>query len=804
MSGGVPSWLERLHQQLFNHPRRAALALGLLGGVAGAICAGARIEQDVGALLPDGPGSPREAARLLGEFGALNTLLIDLEVPGAGRDRLAEQGAALAERLRRSGDFEEVYTGPSTQELLALGKILFPHRLHLLADPAAELRRRLEPARLEASLSRLKAQLTSPQALALKRELLADPLALNADLVAGFSRMGGRVSPYRGQLLSEDGRHLLLVTTPREPALNIRASERLLRRLEAEGARIPPGPQGAAVLRAVGGPRFATESAGAIHRDVMLTLVTSALGLGVLFWARFRGLHLLLLTGLPLGAGVLGGFTAVALAQGSLHAMSLGFGSVLVGVAVDYPLHLLNAASAQEYPPWERMSRALRETWRPMWLGFGTSVLAFGALFLSRFPALRELALFAGAGISCAFAATLLIFPPLIARWPPRSWSGVPTWMAQVRGKSLGPRWAWAVSAALLGTSLASARALRFDGDLRNLDAQRPETTAEYQDVLARFGLGDAGSLVVVRGRTPEEALARNDAVAKQLSLAAERGEVSEVRSLGTFLPARSTQQERAQRLAALDLPAARARLADAAERAGFTRGAFDGFWAEVDAVARGEVPPLGGEGWAGTPIEALKRRFLRCGSNGCLAVTSLRVGAPGRLQSLPPGATLLDAGVLAERTLAQLPKQLALLCGAGLAFNLLLLALVYRSVRWALAACLPCCLGLLLTLGSLAALGIPLNLVSASALVLVLGCGVDYGIFVLEELSGSASHSAVESTGVMLAAVTTLAGFGTLVLASHRALQSLGAAVGLGIVVTAGTSIFLLPGLFPALRGSR
>ena len=35
------------------------------------------VEQDIGAMLPEGPGSPREAAKLLEEFGALNVLLLD-------------------------------------------------------------------------------------------------------------------------------------------------------------------------------------------------------------------------------------------------------------------------------------------------------------------------------------------------------------------------------------------------------------------------------------------------------------------------------------------------------------------------------------------------------------------------------------------------------------------------------------------------------------------------------------------------------------------------------------------------------
>ncbi|HXN40433.1 MAG TPA: hypothetical protein VN918_01500, partial [Myxococcaceae bacterium] len=87
---------------------------------------GATAEQDIGAMLPDGPGSPREAAHLLNEFGALNTLLLDLEVPGATADQLAERGAQLQQRLRQSGLFAEVFSGPSTEELMRLAEVILP------------------------------------------------------------------------------------------------------------------------------------------------------------------------------------------------------------------------------------------------------------------------------------------------------------------------------------------------------------------------------------------------------------------------------------------------------------------------------------------------------------------------------------------------------------------------------------------------------------------------------------------------------------------------------------------------------
>ncbi|MCI0569707.1 MAG: MMPL family transporter [Myxococcaceae bacterium] len=801
----VRALLHRWHRAMAARPAWTLGATGLLLVLLGLLCSRVTLEKDVGALLPDGPGSPREAARLLGEFGALNTLVLDLEVPGTTRDELAERGAQLADRLRRSGAFSEVYTGPSTRQMLAVGRVVLPRRLYLLPDPAAELERRLEPSRLKESLTALRAQLASPQAFAMKGELLKDPLGLNRELLGSLGGMAGDVEVHRGQLLSRDGKHLLLATTPRQSALDTHASAALLVALAQEEAQLAPGPGGPAVLRAVGGPRFATESAASVRFDVVLTMLTSAAALLALFFARFRSLRLLLLASLPLGFGMLCGIGATVLLQGHIHALNLAFGAVLIGVAIDYPIHLLNSASVHGAEPLERMARGLEDTWRSMWLGYGTTVFAFAALYASSFPGLRELAVFGGAGLTAAFVATLVLLPPLCARWGPKTLPGIPTWMPGLQQRSLGPWLASAFTLVLLVGSVVAVRSLKFDGELRNLDAQRPETLAEYEEVLARFGLRSSGSLIITRGRSAEEALRRNDAVAEALRGLEEGAKGSAPGGIGSILPALSTQAERARRLATLDVPAARARLAEVATGAGFSSTAFDGFWQEVEAVRDGEVPPLEAKDLEGTALEPLLQRLLRCTPAGCIAVTPLQSATPAQAEalsrSLPEGALLLDGGTFAARAVAELPRQLMLLSGLGLLLNTVLLGFAYRSLRLALVACLPCCLGMLGTTALLALLDIPLNLVSASALVLVLGCGVDYGIFVLQQLSGSEPTSPVESTGVLLASITTLAGFGTLVLASHRALQSLGVAVGLGILISAAAALFLLPGLTQALH---
>ena len=796
------------HRWAAPRPGFVLLLCLVFAAVALAVNHRATSEQDMAALLPGGPGSPREAAELLREFGTLNTLLVDLEVPGADAALLAQRGTDLTLSLRGSGLFAEVYTGPGSEELRALGGALLPHRLELLSDPARVIAERLNPAILPARLVMVKSQLGAPQAMLMKGELLKDPLGLDADLFGALQRMAGEVESYRGQLLSKDHRHVLLVTTPRVAALDTQASQRLLDELHRLGAQLPPGPAGPVILRAVGGPRFAAESAAAVKRDVVLTIFTSVLMLMALFFLRFRNLGLLVLVSIPIGLGVLGGLVTVILVQGHFHALTLGFGAVLIGVAVDYPIYLLNAASVQEGTSLEHLEGALRETGRALWLGFITTFFGFMTLLASKFPGLRELALFAGAGIATAFAVTIFLLVPLAARFGPRRWRPVPTWISSLRARPLRPGLAVAVTVLWVVASGVMLPRLRYDGELRHLDAQRPETLAEFDAVGHRFGLQGAEALVVSKGASEEEALVRNDAVAVVMAAAQARGEVTGVRGIASFLPAASTQRAREKALAGLDVSQGRALLAKAAEDAGFTPTAFDGFWSELASVSGGTRVPLTRKDFEGTSLGTLIGRLMRCGPLGCIAVTSFTPRSASDAlalgSSLPQGATLLDGGALAANIIADLPKQLALLSGLGLLVSVAILTLAFRSLRLALFACLPCSLGLLATLGTLAATGVPLNLVSGSALVLVLGCGVDYGIFVLQEVTGRASGSGVESMGVVLAAASTLAGFGTLVLASHQALHSLGAAVGLGVFASAVSALFLLPGLYRALTVTR
>jgi len=144
----------------------------------------------------------------------------------------------------------------------------------------------------------------------------------------------------------------------------------------------------------------------------------------------------------------------------------------------------------------------------------------------------------------------------------------------------------------------------------------------------------------------------------------------------------------------------------------------------------------------------------------------------------------------------------------AGLyALGVIVLVLLadFRNVRHALIAVAPLALGLLLSLGVLGLCGLPLNPANMIALPLILGVGVDNGVHVLHDYllrrrEGQATISRAIGRGVLIKALTTMIGFGTLMVSSHRGLFGLGFILTLGVGCCMLTALVLLPAVLRLL----
>ncbi|MGL6194707.1 MAG: MMPL family transporter, partial [Thermoguttaceae bacterium] len=130
-----------------------------------------------------------------------------------------------------------------------------------------------------------------------------------------------------------------------------------------------------------------------------------------------------------------------------------------------------------------------------------------------------------------------------------------------------------------------------------------------------------------------------------------------------------------------------------------------------------------------------------------------------------------------------------------------------FRSIRDMILSLIPMLCGMVQALGILGLLEIPLNPANMIAIPLILGIGVDYGVHVVHDFrqqSGKYRLSASTASSILITSLTTIIGFGSLMIASHRGLQSLGRVLVIGMSCSLFCSIVLLPALLTLLTRKR
>ena len=120
-----------------------------------------------------------------------------------------------------------------------------------------------------------------------------------------------------------------------------------------------------------------------------------------------------------------------------------------------------------------------------------------------------------------------------------------------------------------------------------------------------------------------------------------------------------------------------------------------------------------------------------------------------------------------------------------------LIICLVSQREKLILAF-LPVLAGILVMSAIMSIIGIKVNLFNMVATILVIGLAVDYGIFIVCTC-GKAPDNAT-CNAVLVSGLTTFVGFGSLIIARHPAMHSIGITVAAGIIPSLLCALTLLP----------
>lgn len=845
--GRLASFARRRYRAIFaGFAVAVAVSLGLISRL--------ELDTDLLALLPQDDPVVATFRDTMERFGSIDYMLVVVRVP-EGEVLAPYQTFAdrLAERLRALEEVEEVeHRLGETDELLAE---LFPKAALFLDErERAAVAGRLTDEGIRARVAEMRRLASTPQGGAAERLLALDPFGL-ADVFlerVDASRGAIGVDWASGYYVSRDHRLLLLLVKPTRPPQDVDFDQRLAAATEtaAEATRaewpetlgfgtldealaegFPPPPEvalGGSYLTALDDARF-------IVRDAVLGIATSLVGVLLLVLVAFRRFGPLLFAAAPLACGLIFTFAFASLVMGTLSTATSGTAALLIGLGVDFVI-----VSYGRYVEERRRGAGIEQalatmsgsSGRAVVVGAVTTAATFGAFLVTDFTGLRQMGLLTGAGILLCLVSVLLLMPALIA-WREdrhRAKDSRPRLYFHDFGTQRLVRLATRRRKAVIGAALAvTAVALFFALRLEFQDStttMRPSGNRGIEvarEVGQRFGTGFDYMMLVATGDSREDAIALAGRAAEEAEALVEDGTFYRLSAVTSLIPPPRRQAEvldwlERERNDALDVgrieDTFRAALAEEGLRAEhFAPGL------ELLRAAVSPSRPLSADDLAEHPqTRQLLDRFLQPTGDGRWQSIVYLYPPDNRWRREPPPAAvalaerlgpdvaLTGTNVLNQRVRGTVRRDAWTAGLLGLGLVVLLVYLDFHRLRLTLISLLPLIVGIVWMLGAMALLGIELNFMNVFVTTMVIGIGVDYGLHVVhryrEERAGGGGGAAVEAglveTGnaVVVAALSTIVGFGSLSTSHYPGLRSIGLVAILGAGFTALVAITLLPAL--------
>jgi predicted exporter len=667
--------------------------------------------------------------------------------------------------------------GPLTDERDWLA-LFQPHRLNLLTPQAeANLRSRSKQYWTDIALAKLYSPFAGLQPGAWRD----DPFGL----FSGWIQARAQETPVRprdGRLFVSDGQrqYVVMPFTLRVPAFSMEAQEAVMPLLEQ--ARQAAQKAVAQVEVVAAGVILYAAAAGEQARWEVSTIgFGSIFGIIVLMWVTFHSPKPIALIMLSISIGCLGALSVCWLLFERVHLLTLVFGASLIGGAQDYGTYYLCnriAPDTQPFDSWQLLRRLLPA----LVLMLVTTVIGYMGLALTPFPGLRQMAVFSSLGLIFAWLTVVFWFPVLVRTGILKSTPVAQWWAVSLerwpllRRRRPSP---WAAGLFVAGTVFGFSR-LGVQDDIRLLQ-NPPKNLINDQIKLSKLLDTPApAQFYVVRGTTPEVVLQREEMLKQRLDPLIEKHIISGYHALSNWVPSARTQ---AVRRDLID----RTLLNDSGSlEALATRIGENGKWvAATRAHLLASALPLAPDDFLKTPAsEPWRHLWLGQIDGGWASIVALRGLTPTGLPRLQhtdigvEGVQWVDKVGEISHVLGRYRKTMGWLVLFSYLVVYGLLYPRYRSATWRVLA--PTALASVATLALLGMAGQNLQLFHVLALMLLLGVGVDYGIFLHEHLSRS---EPIAWLAVGLSALSTLLSFGLLSLSQTPALQAFGLTMLIGTV---------------------
>ncbi len=631
----------------------------------------------------------------------------------------------------------------------------------------------------------------------------------------------------------------LLYATPVLDFTRLQPAKPGIRALRAEIEKLNGKYGGRVDAYVTGDPALRVEELEAVTTGIGLSFLLSFILVSFLLITAYRSLPIAIITliGLLITLATTSAFAAAFI--GELNLVSVAFTVLLVGLGLDFAIHLLlhiEERRAGGQTTADALKGALHEVGPAMALAAPTTALAFLSFVPTKFDGIAQLGIIAGIGVMIAFLVSVTFLPAVLSMFParkPRQTSGRVRAVFGAISKISQPIAFVTITLGVFALFLMPQ--VRFDADqmsLRNPDAQSVK----------------GFNLLFDEPNTVPYRLTRLVGTEKEaIDTAASAGgfeTVGSVRSLPDFIP--GDQEEKLELIdfgagtlvfalnaepGSIDGPpdaegiaALAARLDEAYSDGAGARlaGLLKDNQLSDDASARLQEniftfwPPL---------IDLLRTQMNADYIDYEALPSALRdryLASDGRWRvDILPEADVRDPRAL-DKFVAEVEAlypdltggayqskkagetiSAAMLQATSIALSVIavFLWLLVRRLQMVLLMLFPLILAAVLTSATGVLLGIPFNYANVIVLPLLIGIGVDSSIHLVmrhdQVAAGEGIYGTSTPRAILFSAMTTVASFGSLMLSPHRGTASMGALLSIAIAFTLICTLIVLPAAF-------
>ena len=618
--------------------------------------------------------------------------------------------------------------------------------------------------------------LTSPAGIALKQMISNDPVGITFLGLKKIQQLqyDENFELYENYVVTKDQRNLLVFITPAYPPQNTGKNALLLKGLDKIINDLSKNEFPQINVKYFGATAVSVGNALQLRKDSLFTQGITVLFIIIFLGLYFRKKRAAVIILIPVLFGALFSLAAIYFIKGSISVIALGTGSVVLGIAVNYSLHVFN-----HYRHTKDIRELIKDLAFPMTIGSLTTIGGFFCLEFVESEMLKDLGLFAGFSLIGASLCSLIFLPHFVASKKEQSQHRPEkfSWIEKIAG--LRPEYnKYLVILILLLTVFFGywARYVGFQTDLEKMNFMSGKLRQSEQQLNKINEYALRSVYLITEGKTLNDALINNEKLVRSVEGLQQKKLINKFSGVSSLIISDSMQRARIVRWNQYWTPEKKqtllATLVKEGENLKFKASAFDTF----KELLNKNFDTAGADVMAG-----IRKNFLDdyiTEKPGKASVVTLVKVPPENKTALfktfenDPNVTVLDKQYLTSKFVEIVNSDFSSIALMTSILVFFVLLLVYGRIELTLVSFIPMFISWVWILGIMALAGIQFNIVNIIVSALIFGLGDDYSLFIMDGLlqeykTGKKNLSSFKSS-IILSAITTIAGLGVLIFAKH------------------------------------